>query len=158
MKISKVKEILCSISELQFKLPNGQFIPKHFHLTELGLTTKTFIDCGNTLREEKKINFQLWEENDYNHRLAPNKLINIITDTIKILNLDDLEVEIEYQDETIGKYNLDFVDGIFLLKNTQTACLAKDSCGSDEIGEKKNIKISEINYQNSCCSTKSECC
>lgn len=47
--------------------------PAHFHITEMGLVTKNFIDCGNTIREEKLITFQVWYAGDLEHRLASNQ-------------------------------------------------------------------------------------
>lgn len=31
-----------------FKLENGNSVPEHFHVTEVGIITKDFIDCGGT--------------------------------------------------------------------------------------------------------------
>ena len=46
MKISVLKNHLENLTELNFKLPDGTFVPAHFHLTEIGLMTKHFVDCG----------------------------------------------------------------------------------------------------------------
>jgi hypothetical protein len=113
MKLSEIKEKLNTISEVNFVLPNGTHVPAHFHVTEVGEITKHFIDCGGTVRIEKVVNFQLWEANDFDHRLAPQKLLNIIQLSEKVLNIGDYEVEVEYQTETIGKYNIDFNGLIF---------------------------------------------
>jgi len=53
MKLSAFKELVQSVDELKIALPNGDFVPKHFHVTEVGCITKNFIDCGGTVREEK---------------------------------------------------------------------------------------------------------
>jgi hypothetical protein len=50
MKLSQFKLQLSSLSNLNFVLPNGTIIPKHFHVTEVGQITKHFIDCGGTVR------------------------------------------------------------------------------------------------------------
>jgi hypothetical protein len=71
MKLSEIKETLKSMSAVTFVLPNGSIVPQHFHVTEVGQITKHFIDCGGTVRDEKTANFQLWEANDFDHRLAP---------------------------------------------------------------------------------------
>jgi hypothetical protein len=157
MKLSEVKSKLKNLSEVVFELPNGNIVPKHFHVTEVGKITKKFIDCGGTVREENVINFQLWEANDYDHRLAPEKLINIIELSEKVLLLDDLTVEVEYQSETIGKYLLDFESGVFKLKTTQTDCLAKDNCGIP--AEKIKVKMADLQKASaSCCTPNSGCC
>lgn len=157
MKLSEVKNALATLEEIKFQLPNGNFIPKHFHVTEVGSITKNFIDCGGTVREERKINFQLWEDQDFNHRLAPKKLMDIILLSEKVLALQDLEVEVEYQSETIGKYNLTFANGIFTLQTTLTDCLAIDKCIVEE-KPKKNLRIEPKSNEGSCCAPESSCC
>ena len=132
MKLSEIKTVLNTVESVSFILPNGQFVPNHFHVTEVGMITKNFIDCGGTVREEKVVNFQLWEANDFDHRLAPQKLKNIIELSEKVLHLEDAEIEVEYQQDTIGKYNLEFNGTHFLLVAKQTNCLAQDSCGIPE--------------------------
>lgn len=52
--------------------------PPHFHITEVGMSHKHFIDCGGTERKETKVNFQLWSSDDIQYRLKPQKVINII--------------------------------------------------------------------------------
>ncbi len=129
MKLSDVKKSLSTASSVNFQLPDGSFVPEHFHVTEIGLVTKHFIDCGGTVRTEKMANFQLWDANDFEHRLKPKKLLDIIALSEKILLLEDLDIEVEFQGETIGKYGLDFNGKDFVLLSTQTNCLAKDKCG-----------------------------
>jgi hypothetical protein len=157
MKLSEVKEVLKQTEEIAFQLPNGTLVPEHFHVTEVGKITKHFIDCGGTVRTENVINFQLWNANDYNHRLHPEKLLKIIELSEKVLSLEDDDIEVEYQGETIGKFGLDFEGGQFLLTNKQTDCLAKDKCGIP--AEKPKYKIGELQMAStSCCDPKSGCC
>ena len=132
MKLSEIKNILKSASQIQFELPDGSLVPGHFHVTEIGKIRKHFIDCGGVLRKEEKINFQLWDANDYDHRLHPEKLLHIIELSEKQLNLKDQDIEVEYQGETIQKFGLDYDGWNFLLTSTQTDCLAKDKCGIPE--------------------------
>lgn len=157
MKLSKIKEHLSKLRTINFKLPNGNLVPPHFHITEIGKITKHFIDCGGVLRKEERVNFQLWNANDYNHRLHPEKLIQIIELAEKTLNLKDYEIEIEYQSETIGKYNLDFDGASFLLRSTVTTCLAEDECGINN-ETKPKIHLSDIKNQNVCCDPSDMCC
>ena len=154
MKISEFTEQLAKLKEISFKLPNGKLVPDHFHVTEVGKISKQFIDCGGTLRDEEKISFQLWEENDYNHRLHPEKLVNIIKLAQDKLMLPNAEIEVEYQGESINKFSLDFDGQNFVLLNTQTDCLAKENCGIP--AKKPKMKLSEL--QNSGCSPESGCC
>lgn len=129
MKISEIKESLAGLQAVNFKLPDGSYLPPHFHVTEVGLVTKHFIDCGGTERKETVANFQLWEAGDYDHRLAPQKFLHILNLCKKVLGDGDLPIEVEYQQSTIGKFGLDFDGKDFILTAKQTACLAQDACG-----------------------------
>ena len=129
MKLSEIKTHLANLNELEFHLPDGSVVPAHFHVTEVGQISKRFIDCGGTVRKEEVINFQLWEDGDFDHRLGASKLLSIISLSERLLNLEDHEIEVEYQGVTIGKYGLDFDGKSFTLTNTMTDCLAKDQCG-----------------------------
>ena len=155
MKLSEIKQVLGIVETVSFQLPNGTFVPEHFHVTEVGLITKKFIDCGGTVRNETVVNFQLWDANDFEHRLKPQKLLNIIQLSEKVLGIDDFEIEVEYQDGTIGKYDLGFNGENFELLNKQTACLAQDQCCSPS--EKQKVRLSEINSE-PCCTPDGNCC
>lgn len=155
MKLSQIKSILKTVEAVNFTLPNGNSVPEHFHVTEVGLITKNFIDCGGTVRKETVVNFQLWDANDFEHRLKPQKLINIIELSEKILGIEDFEIEVEYQDTTIGKYDLDFDGNDFVLLNKQTACLAQEQCGIPS--EKQKIKLSDRTDE-PCCAPDGNCC
>ncbi|WP_348822808.1 DUF6428 family protein [Flavobacterium aestuarii] len=155
MKLSKIKEILPALENVGFQLEDGTYVPEHFHVTEVGIITKNFIDCGGVVRNEKVVNFQLWDANDFNHRLKPNKLLHIIKLSEDKLGIEDSEIEVEYQSGTIGKYDLAFDGKNFILKNKKTACLAQDSCGIPS--EKQKINLSEMS-NGSCCSTTEKCC
>lgn len=156
MKLHQFKEILTDINSIRFQLPNGKLVPIHFHVTEVGVTKKNYIDCGGKIREEQVINFQLWEADDFDHRIAPQKLKSIVELAEKALHLPDTEIEVEYQSETIGKYGLEFNGITFLLTNKQTACLAEDACGIPS--QKQKVNHSELQTKNSCCDPKSGCC
>jgi hypothetical protein len=155
MKLSEVKNQLSTLESVLFQLPNGTFVPEHFHVTEVGLVTKNFIDCGGTVRKETVVNFQLWDANDFDHRLKPKKLLDIITLSEKVLGIEDFEIEVEYQDITIGKYDLEFNGQNFELVNKQTNCLAQDKCGipSDKLKNNRSDKKAAP-----CCSLDGNCC
>jgi hypothetical protein len=157
MKLSEIKKILTDVEAVNFQLPNGTFVPEHFHVTEVGLITKNFIDCGGTVRKETVVNFQLWDANDFEHRLKPQKLIHIIELSEKVLGIEDFEIEVEYQDTTIGKYDLDFNGQDFQLVNKKTACLAQDQCGIPT--EKTKIKLNQLSSDSAnSCAPGSGCC
>lgn len=153
MKLSQFKNHLSQLDTIAFELPDGALVPAHFHVTEVGKILKHFIDCGGTERLETVINFQLWEANDYDHRIHPDKLQQILNLSESKLGLPDVEIEVEYQAGTIGKYNLDFNGTHFMLTNKMTDCLAQDTCGIPQ--EKPKMKLSEI--QNTC-APGSGCC
>jgi Family of unknown function (DUF6428) len=154
MKLSEIKTILANAEAVNFQLENGTFVPEHFHVTEVGMVTKNFIDCGGTIRNEKKVNFQLWDANDYEHRLKPQKLLNIISLSEKKLGIEDWEIEVEYQSESISKYGLDFNGRDFILTNKHTACLAFDLCGNPAV----DSVISAAKSVTSCCTPGGGCC
>lgn len=157
MKLSEIKIILPTLENVEFQLENGTFVPEHFHVTEVGTVTKHFIDCGGTIRNEKVVNFQLWNADDFEHRLKPTKLLNIIKLSEEKLGIEDDEIEVEYQDTTIGKFDLEFNGKNFVLKNKTTACLAQDACGIPV--EKQKVNLSELStHQTSCCTPNSGCC
>ena len=154
MKLSQVKEKLTQLEQIAFKLPNGELVPNHFHVTEVGKISKHFIDCGGTVRQEEVANFQLWNANDYDHRLHPEKLLSIIELSEKVLGMGDLDIEVEYQGETIGKFGLNFDGADFLLTIKETDCLAKSACEIPT--EKSGVKLSDL--QTTACAPNSGCC
>lgn len=158
MKLSDIKTILPTLDNVVFQTPNGSFVPEHFHVTEVGSNHKHFIDCGGTIRKESVVSFQLWNANDFEHRLKPTKLLNIINLSEEKLGIEDNEIEVEYQDTTtIGKYNLDFNGEHFVLVPKTTACLASDSCGVPS--EKAKIQLIELSSEKSeSCTPGGKCC
>ncbi len=155
MKLSEVKEVLKGLKQIHFGLENGEKVPDHFHVTEVGKVSKHFIDCGGTIRKEDIVSFQLWTDEDTDHRLQADKLINIISLAQEQLNLADLDVEVEYQANTIGKFALEFDGKQFILLNKQTDCLAKENCGIPT--QKPKVKLADLQNQNSC-TPGSGCC
>jgi hypothetical protein len=156
MTLSEIKKALEDLSEVKFVLPNGDAVPPHFHVTEVGKVEKHFIDCGGTVRNESVINFQLFTSTDYDHRLSAVKLKSIVERSEKQLRLSDHEIEVEYQGNTIERYHLTFLNGQFHLLGTKTECLAKDNCGIPT--EKPRLKLMELPQLSSCCTPDSGCC
>lgn len=155
MKLSEIKYRLNQLDKIAFQLPNGQLVPNYFHVTEVGKVTKHFIDCGGTIRHEEVANFQLWESDDYDHRLHPEKLLKIIELSQNVLGMDDLEIEVEYQGQTIEKFTLDYDGTNFLLLSKYTDCLAKDKCGIDD--HKQKIQMADLGDE-PCCLPDGNCC
>ncbi len=151
MKLSEFKKQLETLTEINFVLPNGTQVPAHFHITEVGQIKKQFIDCGGTVRSENTIGLQLWQSVDLWHRLEPQKLHNIIELSEQKLGIGDHEIEIEYQADTIGKYSVEFNNGVFQLTATHTACLASDACGIPVVEKIKEAVTT-------CCTPGGGCC
>lgn len=150
MTLEQIKEILPTLENVEFQLEDGTFVPEHFHVTEVGQINKKFIDCGGVIREESVVNFQLWNADDYEHRLKPGKLLNIIKLSEEKLGIENNEIEVEYQSNTIGKYDLEFNGKVFVLKSKTTACLAQDACGIPSEKLKKNLAELPVNNANTC--------
>lgn len=158
MKLSEIKAILPTLDNVAFQTPDGSFVPEHFHVTEVGSIQKHFIDCGGTIRKEQVVNFQLWNANDFEHRLKPSKLLKIIQLSEDKLGIEDNEIEVEYQGDTIGKYDLSFNGKNFVLVAKNTACLASDTCGVPvEKTKVQLIELGEGSNANSC-APGSGCC
>lgn len=156
MLLSEIKTFLASVEAMPINLPDGTRVPAHFHVTEVGEVSKTFIDCGGTLRRERKANFQLWNADDYDHRLHPRKLVSIIELAERQLGLADLEIEVEYQGEdSIVKYGLEVRKGELHLASKETACLAQEACG---VPENKATNLSSLIASGGGCTPGGGCC
>ncbi len=156
MKLSEIKEYLATAEVVNFRLSDGTYVPEHFHVTEVGEVNKRFIDCGGTVREETVVNFQLWDANDFDHRLKPAKLLNIIKLSEEVLNIEDNEIEVEYQGDTIGKYSLGYDGEDFMLMPKQTNCLAPDNCGIPK--EKLKVPLGYLSKKDTSCTPGGGCC
>lgn len=156
MKLSEIKESLLTIDKIDFQLPNGASIPSHFHITEIGKFSKHFIDCGGKVRREDTVNFQLWEANDFQHRLSSKDFLEIITLAENKLGIENLNIEVEYQSYTIGKYGLSFNGQYFLLTNKLTDCLDPEKCGITD--SKPKIRISQLRNSKNNSTPDSGCC
>lgn len=151
MTLQEFKNSLENRSDLSFIIENGIKIPAYFHITEMGVKTKHFMHCGGVMKKDSKITFQLWTSDDYEHRLSSYKLSAIIKKAESLIkeDLDNLEIEMEYQDYTIGIYSVNLIDNQYILEPTITDCLAKEACGIDE--PKKEIETSEFCSIDGCC-------
>jgi hypothetical protein len=108
MTLKEFKNSIEKKSSLSFAKENGTLIPPYFHITEIGIKNKHFIDCGGVVREESKVSFQIWTSDDFDHRLSTLKLLGIIKKGERLFNsnIENLDVEFEHQDETVGIYTL----------------------------------------------------
>ena len=120
--------------KMHFMLPDQSFVPAHYHITEIGRVHKDFIDCGGTVRSLTSCMLQVWVATDVDHRLETTKLAKIMEIARPLLKLDDLPVEVEYEDAVVAQYPLAGAEvtpsGILLYLGTKhTACLAPEKCG-----------------------------
>jgi Family of unknown function (DUF6428) len=145
------------IDALHFATPDGQQVPTHFHITEAGLRTKHFIDCGGTVRQETKVTLQLWVAGDTEHRLTPARLLSILQIAEPLFGQVDHAIEIEYQAETIGRYGVAFDGVAFVLQPLYTDCLAEDACGIPPASQKSK-QMFEIGTFSNACTPGSGCC
>ncbi|PPK85351.1 hypothetical protein CLV84_2247 [Neolewinella xylanilytica] len=157
MRLSELKNFLAGNDRFTITLPDGSQVPAHFHVTEVGEVTKNFIDCGGTVRRDRVASLQLWSADDYDHRLAPDKLTRIIEIAETELGLGNLEIEVEYQGtHTIEKFGLESDDDALRLTTKLTDCLAKDACG---IAKKPKVSLSAFTAAASgSCTPGSGCC
>lgn len=157
MKLSQFKSALQlakAASNPQFIQLNGLPIAAHYHITEIGLMLKNYVDCGGVVRQERKASMQIWLANDTDHRLTTDKLLGIIDKSEQLFGLKDEELEVEYQGETIETYALSAEDSGFHFVAKQTTCLAPGHCGIPEAQLPENMR----SKTNSCCSPASGCC
>jgi hypothetical protein len=139
MKLSDLKMILTQHPEAypRFVLPDGDSIPAHFHITEVGHTTKRFIDCGGKLHDRNDTCLlQTYVADDTDHRLTAGTFVKILRLGDQVLPGDDLDVEVEWDCCVVSQYPIvsanAFADRIeFQLASKQTDCLAKTKCGTD---------------------------
>ncbi len=141
LKLSNLRDALAQnpTAALHFLLPDGDLVPPHFHITEVGRVRKDFIDCGGTVRSLTSCVLQVWVANDHDHRLESTKLAKIMETAQQLLGNDDLPVEIEYEDVVVSQYPIGGAEmtpsGIlFHLGTKHTACLAPEKCGVDGTG------------------------
>jgi len=166
MQLSQLIQALRERPEasLAFVLPDGQAVPTHFHVTEVGRVRKDFIDCGGTVRSTDRCVLQVWVATDSDHRLVAGKLDKIIALAKDILSDEDLPVEVEYDVGVITQLSVAGVNVgdnqiTLQLVGKHTACLAPDKCG---------VESSPASAKTGCCTpspadsqgvaTKSGCC
>ena len=141
MKLRDFKEHLLTnpAGPVGFVFDDGEFVPSHFHVTEVGHVAKSFIDCGGTVRNVAHVQLQVWLGHDDDHRLTAGKLAKIIELAKPLIPDEDLDVEVEYEGCVISQYTVggaSHVDGrlVFQLGDKHTDCLAKEACGIQPAG------------------------
>lgn len=142
MKLRELKSLLRAnpAAQPRFTLPNGEQIPAHFHITEVGHVTKKFVDCGGTFRANEACVLQTYVADDFDHRLAAGRFADILDLGQPILPGGDLDVEVEWDCCVISQYPIasaqagdDRIE--FQLGDKHTDCLAKEKCGCEPAAE-----------------------
>jgi len=137
MILSELKTLLSRHpdADLRLVLPGARAIPADFHVTEVGHSTRNFMDCGGTVRFSESCVLQVWRtDEDRGHRLKAGKLAAILGHSARVIPSDALGVEIEYEDTVVSQYTVESFEvsaGVlgFTLGGRHTACLAREACG-----------------------------
>ena len=151
MKLSELQEALATNANIfpRFILPNGDYIPTHAHITEVGHVVRNFIDCGGMTGREEKAVLQSHVAGDIDHRLTSERFSKILELGSRVLPNADLDVELEYDCCVVGQYpiaearaegqRLDLILG-----SGRTRCRARER--------------REVQAANSCCGATTACC
>jgi Family of unknown function (DUF6428) len=152
MILSQLKSLLTAHADLAFRiaLPDGAAVPQSFHITEVGLLHKTFLDCGGKRRESTTCQLQVWVGPDYEHRIETGKMAAILKVAKSILTDDSVPVEIEYEDRVISQYTIsnhtiEPAAVVLHLAHKHTECLAPELCGLPD------LRLPAIGGKVACC-------
>lgn len=157
MKLRDLESVLALHPDAlpRFTLPDGDSIPAHFHITEVGHVAKRFIDCGGTLHETTDTCLlQTYVADDVEHRLTAGAFAKILQLGDRIMPHDDLDVEVEYDCCVVAQYPIasarfggQYVE--LQLGEKHTDCLAQAKCGIDGVG--CEATANEATAAASCC-------
>jgi Family of unknown function (DUF6428) len=133
----------------RFVLPDGDYIPAHAHVTEVGHVVKNFIDCGGVFGKEGKVVLQTRVGSDSDHRLRSDRLAKILRLGDRVIPSADLDVDVEYDCCVVAQYpiaeaqprgqHLDLI-----LQRGRTQCRARER--------------REVESADGCCATSASCC
>src|SRR5437016_12856431 len=85
-------------------LPDGDYIPAHAHITEVGHLVRNFIDCGGLTGKEEKVVLQTHVGNDTAHRLRSDRLAKILGLGNRVIPNADLNVDVEHDCCVVAQY------------------------------------------------------
>jgi len=133
----------------RFVLPDGDYIPAHAHVTEVGHVVRTFIDCGGLTGKEEKVVLQTHVGNDTDHRLRSDRFAKILQLGSRVIPSADLDVDVEYDCCVVAQYPIGEAapDGEHLnliLQRGRTRCRARERRDSETA--------------TGCCATSAGCC
>jgi|SRR5439155_23133199 len=132
----------------RFVLPNGDYVPPHAHITEVGHLVRNFIDCGGLTGKEEKVVLQTHVGNDTAHRLRSDRLAKILGLGNRVIPNADLNVDVEHDCCVVAQYPIaeaqprgQYLD--LILQRGRTQCRAR---------ERRQTKTAEA-----CCATADTC-
>jgi Family of unknown function (DUF6428) len=120
----------------RFVLPDGDYIPVHAHVTEVGHVVRNFIDCGGLTGKEEKVVLQTHVGNDTDHRLRSDRFAKILQLGNRLIPNADLDVDVEYDCCVVAQYPIAEAapDGEHLnliLQRGRTQCRARERRDSE---------------------------
>jgi len=133
----------------RFVLPDGDYIPAHAHVTEVGYVIRNFIDCGGLTGKEEKVVLQTHVGDDTDHRLRSDRFAKILRLGNRVIPSIDLNVAVEYDCCVVAQYPIAEArpDGEHLnliLRRGRTQCRAR---------ERRQLETAA-----DCCATSAACC
>jgi len=153
MKLSDLRSVLEKHPNTlpRFVLPDGDFIPPHAHVTEVGHVVINFIDCGGVMGKSETVLLQTHVGQDVDHRLKTDRFAKILQLGGKILPNDQLEVEVEYDCCVVAQYPVSEVKPAgehldVILGRRRTQCLAQQ--------RQKDAGVTA----DACCAPAAACC
>src|SRR6476660_5866406 len=133
MKFAALRDILEQHPHTlpRFILPDGDSIPAHAHVTEVGHVVKNFIDCGGVMGKTETVLLQTHVGQDTDHRLRSDRFAKILQLGERVLPHDQLEVEVEYDCCVVAQYPIVEVKPAgkhldVILGQRRTQCLAQE--------------------------------
>lgn len=134
---------------LRFVLPDGDYIPAHAHVTEVGHVVRTFIDCGGLTGKEDKLVLQTHVGSDTDHRLRSDRLAKILDLGNRVIPSAERDVDVEYDCCVVAQYLIaearpegDHLN--LILQRGRTQCRARER--------------RERGTTADCCATSAGCC
>ena len=133
----------------RFVLPNGDYIPAHAHVTEVGYLVRNFIDCGGLTGKEEKVVLQTHVGNNTDHRLRSDRFAKILQLGNRVIPSPNLDIDVEYDCCVVAQYPIADAkpDGEHLkliLGRGRTQCRARERRESQTGAD--------------CCTTSPACC
>src|SRR5207247_11460729 len=90
----------------RFVLPDGDYIPTHAHVTEVGYVVRNFIDGGGLTGKEEKVVLQTHVGKDTDHRLRSDRFAKILRLGDRVIPSADLDVDVEYDCCVVAQYTI----------------------------------------------------